>query len=141
MDILEAKDYWYRFELQHRGRPHAHGLAWFSEALAVEQLLASNVNLDNLMDATVATEFHSSCLASWLASTSPAQCGAWAAKVVMSCGKLITVTVLSVWQAIDGHDWHHCRNQHHLCLTEKSIMQIHCFVLMFVLPLVYCDRF
>lgn len=28
IDILGAQDYWLRFEWQHRGSPHLHGLAW-----------------------------------------------------------------------------------------------------------------
>ncbi len=50
VDILGAKDYWYRFEWQHRGSPRDHGLAWLSEAPAVEQILASNDD-ENLIDA------------------------------------------------------------------------------------------
>ena len=32
------KDYWLRFEWQHRGSPHVHGLAWLPDAPDVEQL-------------------------------------------------------------------------------------------------------
>ena len=39
--ILGAKDYWYRFEWQHRGSPHVHGLAWLKDAPDVEQLLST----------------------------------------------------------------------------------------------------
>ena len=37
--LLGATDYWMRFEWQHRGSPHVHGLAWFPDAPDVEQLL------------------------------------------------------------------------------------------------------
>jgi hypothetical protein len=35
-DVLGAKDYWLRFEWQHRGSPHVHGLAWLSDAPSIE---------------------------------------------------------------------------------------------------------
>ena len=38
LDVLGAKDYWLRFEWQHRGSPHVHGLAWLPDAPEVEQL-------------------------------------------------------------------------------------------------------
>ena len=34
-------DYWMRFEWQHRGSPHVHGLAWLPDTPDVEQLLSS----------------------------------------------------------------------------------------------------
>ena len=46
LDILGAKDYWLRFEWQHRDSPHVHGLAWlpgtsdmqlFSDPAAAEE--------------------------------------------------------------------------------------------------------
>ena len=37
--ILGAEDYWFRFEWQHRGSPHVHGLAWLQGAPKVEELL------------------------------------------------------------------------------------------------------
>ena len=40
--ILKAKDYWLRFEYQHRGSPHVHGVAWLEDAPDVEKVLASN---------------------------------------------------------------------------------------------------
>ena len=30
--ILKATDYWMRFEYQHRGSPHVHGVAWLEDA-------------------------------------------------------------------------------------------------------------
>ena len=36
-DILGVKDYWLRFEWQHRGSPHVHGLAWLRGAPSIEQ--------------------------------------------------------------------------------------------------------
>ena len=41
-DILGVTDYWYRFEWQHRGSPHIHGLAWITGAPNVEHILASS---------------------------------------------------------------------------------------------------
>jgi hypothetical protein len=37
--VLGATDYWFRFEWQHHGSPHVHGLAWFPDAPDVEQVL------------------------------------------------------------------------------------------------------
>ena len=39
--ILGVTDYWMRFEWQHRGSPHVHGLAWLPNAPDVTQLLSS----------------------------------------------------------------------------------------------------
>ena len=39
--VLGAVDYWYRFEWQHRGSPHVHGVAWFRDAPDVEELLST----------------------------------------------------------------------------------------------------
>ena len=41
VDVLGATDYWLRFEWQHRGSPHVHGLAWLSGAPDAEKILAS----------------------------------------------------------------------------------------------------
>ena len=40
--ILGATDYWFRFEWQHRGSPHVHGLAWLPDAPNVEEILANS---------------------------------------------------------------------------------------------------
>ena len=40
--VLGATDYWLRFEWQHRGSPHVHGLAWLSGAPNAEKILASS---------------------------------------------------------------------------------------------------
>ena len=40
VDILGASDYWFRFEWQHRGSPHIHGMAWISGAPNVENIMA-----------------------------------------------------------------------------------------------------
>ncbi len=40
--VLGATDYWLRFEWQHRGSPHVHGLAWLKDAPDVEAILASH---------------------------------------------------------------------------------------------------
>ena len=52
VDILGTTDYWFRFEWQHRGSPHVHGVAWFKDAPNVEQLLAC----ENDSDVISATE-------------------------------------------------------------------------------------
>ena len=38
--VLGATDYWLRFEWQHRGSPHVHGLAWLPNAPDVERLMS-----------------------------------------------------------------------------------------------------
>ena len=38
VDILGAEDYWLRFEWQHRGSPHVHGLAWLRGAPNQDQM-------------------------------------------------------------------------------------------------------
>jgi len=40
VDILGASDYWFRFEWQHRGSPHIHGMAWLSGAPNAENIMA-----------------------------------------------------------------------------------------------------
>ena len=40
VDILGATDYWFRFEWQHRGSLHVHGLAWLPNAPDAEKLLS-----------------------------------------------------------------------------------------------------
>ena len=40
--VLGASDYWLRFEWQHRGSPHVHGLAWLPNAPNVECLMSSH---------------------------------------------------------------------------------------------------
>ena len=40
--VLGASDYWLRFEWQHRGSPHVHGLAWLPDAPDVKQALATS---------------------------------------------------------------------------------------------------
>ena len=59
-DVLGATDYWLRFEWQHRGSPHVHGLAWLPDAPNVENVLASAVegSMEELLryvDKTVTT--------------------------------------------------------------------------------------
>ena len=38
-DILGAQDYWFRYEWQHRGSVHVHGMAWLKGAPRAENLL------------------------------------------------------------------------------------------------------
>ena len=46
--ILGATDYWFRYEWQHRGSPHVHGIAWFPDAPDVEKLLSFHEDNDLL---------------------------------------------------------------------------------------------
>ena len=48
-DILGATDYWMRYEWQHRGSPHVHGIAWFAGAPDVAKVLASTEDRDEQM--------------------------------------------------------------------------------------------
>lgn len=41
--VLRAVDYWYRFEWQHRGSPHVHGLAWLPNAPDVQSIVTIDV--------------------------------------------------------------------------------------------------
>lgn len=44
--VLGACDYWYRYEWQHRGSPHVHGLAWLPNAPNAEALARSDNEQD-----------------------------------------------------------------------------------------------
>ena len=44
VDILGTTDYWLRYEWQHRGSPHIHGLAWLRNAPNAEEILTSPDN-------------------------------------------------------------------------------------------------
>ena len=57
VDILGAADYWYRFEWQHRGSPHVHGLAWLSDAPDVERLLSADDDEGAMMAAEEITAY------------------------------------------------------------------------------------
>ena len=35
VDTLKASDYWLKFEYQHRGSPHVHGVAWLQTLLKI----------------------------------------------------------------------------------------------------------
>ncbi len=50
VDVLEATDYWFKFEWQHRGSPHVHGVAWLHNAPDIEKLLSSDDSAE-LLDA------------------------------------------------------------------------------------------
>ena len=50
--ILKAKDYWLRFEYQHEGSPHVHGVAWLEGA---PDVLSSRLLLSRGSDRTVTT--------------------------------------------------------------------------------------
>ena len=54
---MGASDYWFRFEWQHRGSPHVHGVAWFKDAPKVEQLLASQDDTDMIAAAEEITSY------------------------------------------------------------------------------------
>ena len=42
VNVLKAKDYWLRFEYQHRGSPHVHGVAWLQDAPEVQNILVTD---------------------------------------------------------------------------------------------------
>ena len=48
--VLKATDYWLRFEWQHRGVPHVHGVAWLPDAPDIEQLLRTNDNIESVKE-------------------------------------------------------------------------------------------
>ena len=50
VDTLGAVDYWYRFEWQHRGSPHVHGVVWLGDAPDIEKLLSTKDDVE-LLDA------------------------------------------------------------------------------------------
>ena len=50
LGVLKATDYWMRFEWQHRGSPHVHGVAWLPNAPDVEQLLKSTDNSESVKE-------------------------------------------------------------------------------------------
>lgn len=57
IDTLKANDYWFRFEYQHRGSPHVHGVAWLQNAPNIQSLIATD-SIDQLItytDRTVST--------------------------------------------------------------------------------------
>ena len=45
--VLGVTDYWMRFEWQHCGSPHVHGLAWLPDTTDVEEILASSEDGDD----------------------------------------------------------------------------------------------
>ena len=53
MGVLGATDYWMRFEWQHRGSPHVHGLVCLSGAPDVEQIVASAGGSDAAKDVLI----------------------------------------------------------------------------------------
>ena len=60
MDIMGAKDYWLRFEYQHRGSPHVHGVIWLQDAPDAQNILstddpAGQEELIEYIDRTVST--------------------------------------------------------------------------------------
>ena len=50
LGVLKATDYWMRFEWQHRGSPHVHGVAWLPNAPDVEQLLKLTDNIESVKE-------------------------------------------------------------------------------------------
>ena len=52
-DVLGVKDYWLRFEWQHRGSPHVHGLAWLSNAPAINEGVVKNESMQQEITAYV----------------------------------------------------------------------------------------
>ena len=50
LGVLKATDYWLRFDWQHRGSPHVHGVAWLPNAPDVEQLLKTTDNIESVKE-------------------------------------------------------------------------------------------
>ena len=60
MDIMEAKDYWLRFEYQHRGIPYFHEVVWLQDVPDIQNILATDDStgqeeLIRYIDKTVST--------------------------------------------------------------------------------------
>ena len=58
IDFLGCSDYWMRFEWQHRGSPHVHGLAWLHNAPDVEMIKTSaecKLQVIQFIDNTIST--------------------------------------------------------------------------------------
>ena len=55
--VLGVTDYWMRFEWQHRGSPHVHGLAWLPNAPDV-QLLSSPATFDAVKEEVIRNADH-----------------------------------------------------------------------------------
>ena len=52
VDVLGVTDYWFRFEWQHRGSPHIHGLAWLPDAPDVQRMLAPGASVADRQQVT-----------------------------------------------------------------------------------------
>ena len=50
LGVQKSTDYWMRFEWQHRGSPHVHGVAWLPKAPDVKQLLESTDNIKSVKE-------------------------------------------------------------------------------------------
>ena len=48
VDTLKASDHWLKFEYQHRGSPHVHGVAWLQNAPNIQNLIAT-ANVDKVL--------------------------------------------------------------------------------------------
>lgn len=57
---LKIKDYWYRFECQHRGSPHIHGVFWIDGAPDVRTF--HTMNADELL---TAKSFYDDLISCW----------------------------------------------------------------------------
>ena len=53
LGALKATDYWLRFEWQHRGSPHVHGVAWLPNAPDIEQLQKDTENTEAIKQETI----------------------------------------------------------------------------------------
>ena len=52
VNVLGVIDYWFRFEWQHRGSPHIHGLAWLPDAPDVQRMLAPGASVADRQQVT-----------------------------------------------------------------------------------------
>ncbi len=53
VEVLGAQDYWLRFEWQHRGSPHVHGLAWLSGAPDIEGIFNNSTTSESVKQETI----------------------------------------------------------------------------------------
>ncbi|KAK3917798.1 ATP-dependent DNA helicase [Frankliniella fusca] len=55
---FKVKDFWYRYEYQHRGSIHCHGVAWFEDAPSVDVICNADdvTNLKNYFDDIICCE-------------------------------------------------------------------------------------
>ena len=129
--ILGTTDYWMRFEWQHRGNPHVHGLAWLPNAPDVENLLSSSPDLVESTKEKSLSMLTKSSLPSILLSFLMA-----AMSVMLHQQRLTCVSVTSFSQVTDFEEdltdliatcQRHTRCSESYCLRTRNGKQECCF--------------